>query len=144
MLAVNESRGRVLMLKRGPTASFMPNSMVFPGGILEPAADGGFDEQKTNFGLVRHQGKLSEALLKEELAYRVCALRELFEEAGLLLTYRDDKSELVTAREDPGLAEWRTKVSIYLCMFQLQVRRCRSGRTPPSSGSCSRRACGPT
>ncbi|CAI5438640.1 unnamed protein product [Caenorhabditis angaria] len=61
ILASTKSR-RILMLKRGNTASFMPNSMVFPGGIVEKS-DAKFGEQ-----------------------YRIAAIRELFEESGVLLT----------------------------------------------------------
>jgi 8-oxo-dGTP pyrophosphatase MutT (NUDIX family) len=51
----------VLLLRRSENARFMPNVWVFPGGALDPEDGAGLDGLK------------------------VCALRELHEEAGLLL-----------------------------------------------------------
>ncbi|CAB3409454.1 unnamed protein product [Caenorhabditis bovis] len=62
IVLANVKTRKILMLKRGSTAKFMPNSMVFPGGVVE-------DVDK----------KLGDPS-------RICALRELFEESGILLT----------------------------------------------------------
>ncbi|CAB3407720.1 unnamed protein product [Caenorhabditis bovis] len=62
IVLANAKTRKILMLKRGGTATFMPNSMVFPGGVVD-------DVDK----------KLGDS-------YRICALRELFEESGILLT----------------------------------------------------------
>jgi 8-oxo-dGTP pyrophosphatase MutT (NUDIX family) len=51
----------VLLLKRSPEARFMPNVWVFPGGAVDPE-DG-----------------------EDESGYRVCAVRELAEEAAIEL-----------------------------------------------------------
>jgi 8-oxo-dGTP pyrophosphatase MutT (NUDIX family) len=51
----------VLLLKRAESAKFMPNVWVFPGGAVDPE-DG-----------------------ESEAGYRVCAVRELAEEAGIEL-----------------------------------------------------------
>jgi 8-oxo-dGTP pyrophosphatase MutT (NUDIX family) len=77
----------VLMVKRSPNASFMPNAYVFPGGAVD-AADGeaasvaACDESEAalaqRVGAVTHTGSLA-------LAYSVAALRECFEECGLWL-----------------------------------------------------------
>jgi 8-oxo-dGTP pyrophosphatase MutT (NUDIX family) len=58
----------VLLLKRTDKASFMPNAWVFPGGAVDPDDGDGPD------------------------GYRVCARRELLEEAGVTLP---DDEEMV-------------------------------------------------
>ncbi len=62
----------VLLVRRSPEASFMPGVWVFPGGVVEddealgPPVPGGDSDAA-------------------ELAHRACALRELWEEAGIQL-----------------------------------------------------------
>jgi recombination protein RecT len=77
----------VLMVKRSPHASFMPNAYVFPGGAVD-AADGAAaavaacDESESllaqRVGAVTQVGSLA-------TAFSVAALRECFEECGLWL-----------------------------------------------------------
>lgn len=62
----------VLMVRRGPANRFGPGFVVFPGGVVEPG-DG--DLAARLFGRADEQT-------------RACALRELYEETGLLLTAR--------------------------------------------------------
>jgi 8-oxo-dGTP pyrophosphatase MutT (NUDIX family) len=56
----------VLLLKRAETAKFMPGVWVFPGGAVDPE-DGASDA-----------------------GYRACAVRELEEEAGIVLTAEEE------------------------------------------------------
>ena len=71
----------VLMTRRSDTASFAPGAYVFPGGALD-AADG--SEQARRLSQVRPaQGD-------EQRAFSVAAIREAFEELGVLLAYRPD------------------------------------------------------
>ncbi|CAD5217580.1 unnamed protein product [Bursaphelenchus xylophilus] len=102
VVLINQSLRHILMMKRGPTAKFMPNSMVFPGGILEDPYDLKFDKNLTNFC----PAKDANISVEEDLGFRICALRELFEEAGILLR----ENEVVTNKDDSKLVEWRTKV----------------------------------
>src|SRR4051794_14690117 len=90
------------MMKRGARAKFMPNSYVFPGGTLE-AADDAFPKELTN----RYYG-IGDFHDPEptRFASRVGAIRELFEESGLLLI----DGEVWNAAEDARLEEWRQKV----------------------------------
>ena len=65
-----ETGVEVLVLTRTPRARFLPGFAVFPGGVLEPG-----DEA------------LATALFGDETeAARACALRELYEETGIVLT----------------------------------------------------------
>jgi len=62
----------VLMVRRGPANRFGPGYVVFPGGVVEP---GDRDLAERLFGRANEET-------------RACALRELYEETGLLLTGR--------------------------------------------------------
>ena len=71
----------LFLLRRRSQSRFMPNRFVFPGGRVDPR-DGGGDP----FG---------------DEALRVCALRELWEEAGVILS----NDAQAAARLDPGQRE---------------------------------------
>lgn len=86
----------VFLLKRHEKSSFMGGNYVYPGGRVD-RGDGSsglsslsrgvtFEEAQKNFG-----GTLSP---EESLAHWIAAIRELFEEAGVLLAY-DQKGNLV-------------------------------------------------
>uniref|UniRef100_A0A914Q6W6 Nudix hydrolase domain-containing protein n=1 Tax=Panagrolaimus davidi TaxID=227884 RepID=A0A914Q6W6_9BILA len=106
----NEAR-EVLMLKRGATAKFMPNSLVFPGGIVEPKIDASFPESKTNYEEKNYDGILLNGF-KNDFPLRVGAARELFEEAGVLLVFDVNirVCQALTPEHDKSLNEWRKKV----------------------------------
>lgn len=102
----------VLMLQRNFQSGFMPGMFLFPGGALDPGdrADAvlsrcpGMDDEgaSATLGLV-HGG----------LAYWAAAIRESFEEAGVLLAY-DDRGTLVNPREAERLErfdEYRRKLN---------------------------------
>lgn len=72
LLLVRDDPLRVLMLRRGSSRGAFPSALVFPGGVLEPG-DG---------ELARASGA---ALIDEEAALRVTAIRETWEEVGVLL-----------------------------------------------------------
>ncbi len=76
----------ILMTRRSPTASFAPGAFVFPGGALDEA-DRGARAQ----GLTRFRPTLGAELR----AYSIAAIREAFEELGILLAYGSD-GRLVT------------------------------------------------
>ena len=66
----------VFMVKRYQEADFASGALVFPGGKLDPA-DGLDAVPEVSDGL--------EGLTEEEAAFKVCAIRETFEESGILL-----------------------------------------------------------
>lgn len=76
----------VLMLQRSRSLAFMPGVHVFPGGALDPA-----DASPALHALCAgpDDAAASRALGLERggLAYRIAAIREVFEEAGILLAY---------------------------------------------------------
>jgi 8-oxo-dGTP pyrophosphatase MutT (NUDIX family) len=78
----------VLLLERRPDSGFVPGAFVFPGGAVDPGdraaelaawADGPDDAEAS-----RQLGMAAGGF-----AYRVAAIREAFEEAGVLLAHRD-------------------------------------------------------
>ncbi|XGW16382.1 hypothetical protein V3C99_001671 [Haemonchus contortus] len=78
VIVVSRTTGRVLVMQRGATAKFMPNALVFPGGVVAPS-----DEK------LGHPAKIA-------------AMRELFEETGLLL---GQKESAANSRELEALQE---------------------------------------
>ncbi|MCL4745552.1 MAG: MBL fold metallo-hydrolase [Burkholderiaceae bacterium] len=84
LLVRDASEGfEVLMTRRSSTASFAPGAFVFPGGALD-TADGS-----------SHAADLSrtrDSQSGEQRAFSIAAIREAFEELGVLLAYRADGS----------------------------------------------------
>ncbi|KAK1802042.1 hypothetical protein P4O66_004387 [Electrophorus voltai] len=95
----------VLLLKRSGTSGFMPHAYVFPGGLLEPSD---FSSEWTDlFKSFRTLPRFGVAMVKQppetrppifatnrlklgspvpgDVALRICAVRETFEECGVLL-----------------------------------------------------------
>lgn len=127
---------RLLLLQRSERQGFLPGAQVFPGGVLD-AADRSADwlrlfaphHQPPRFGLgpARTRRAAFPALpdawpragdtasLPDDVAFRICAIREAFEEAGVLLLR--PRGPLPAAREPgrvleppPGLGDWRARV----------------------------------
>jgi 8-oxo-dGTP pyrophosphatase MutT (NUDIX family) len=94
----------VLMLQRNHRSGFMPGVFLFPGGALDPedASDAvtsrcaGIDDAQSSAVLGLPQGGL---------AYWTAAIRESFEEAGVLLAY-NDAGEVVNPGESSRLARF--------------------------------------
>lgn len=95
----------VLLLKRSSKSGFMPNAYVFPGGMVDSSdfSSEWLDVFKSftnspNFGLrvVKQSAETRPPIfatdrlklgspIPGEVAFRICALRETFEESGVLL-----------------------------------------------------------
>ncbi|XP_042170306.1 nucleoside diphosphate-linked moiety X motif 19-like [Oncorhynchus tshawytscha] len=111
----------VLLLKRSGTSGFMPNAYVFPGGLLDPSdfSSEWFDlfqsfRRSPNFGLgfvkqppetrppifATDRKKLG-SLVPGDVAFRICAVRETFEESGVLLVVsKGEESTLFNSIEN--------------------------------------------
>jgi len=89
----------VLMVRRNLQSDFVGGAFVFPGGSVDPL-DGGADAEAACKG--RSDAEASTLLGVESggLAYWVAALRETFEEAGLLLAERPEGPPLLAG--EPG------------------------------------------
>jgi 8-oxo-dGTP pyrophosphatase MutT (NUDIX family) len=83
----------ILMLRRHERTAFMGGAFVFPGGRVDP-----LDEWPG--GPEPPAGERPDPGQAADPAYRTAALRELFEEAGVLLA-RDRSSAFVTMTDPP-------------------------------------------
>jgi 8-oxo-dGTP pyrophosphatase MutT (NUDIX family) len=83
----------VLMLQRNHRSGFMPGVFLFPGGALDPA-DASDTVAARCAGIDDARSSAALDLPRGGLAYWTAAIRESFEEAGVLLAY-DDAGELV-------------------------------------------------
>lgn len=89
VLAPHDNELKILFIKRSSKSKFMPNTYVFPGGVLDKSdCSPQWPKLYPQLALQKHMG--------EQLPYRVCALRELFEETGLLLASEDKESSTST------------------------------------------------
>lgn len=91
----------VLLVLRNRRSSFVPGYYVYPGGVVDDEDYGPGMEHFVR-GLDRHKaamllGDMPQA--EKALGVWVAAVRETFEEAGLLLARRQDGSPLVVATE---------------------------------------------
>lgn len=102
----------VLMLQRNFQSGFMPGMFLFPGGALDPG-------DQVDAVLARCAGVEDSAassalgMARGGLAYWAAAIRESFEEAGVLLAY-DDRRALVNPGDPQRIArfeEYRRKLN---------------------------------
>ena len=82
----------VLLLQRHPDSRFSPGAFAFPGGRVEPADAGtGIEARCRGLGRAEAARHLPDAEPPERaIGFWVAALREAFEEAGILLAYGPD------------------------------------------------------
>lgn len=111
----------VLLLKRSSKSGFMPNAYVFPGGMVDSSdfSSEWLDIFKSfrnsvNFGLrrVKQSAETRPPIfatdrlklgspIPGEVAFRICALRETFEESGVLLVVsKTEEESLLKSTED--------------------------------------------
>ncbi len=93
-----------LMLQRTKDAVFLGGAYVFPGGALDPSDR----EARRVLGLTDAQASARLGLASGGLAYYVAAVRECFEEAGILLAC-DSKGKAITAARAEQLLPHRQR-----------------------------------
>lgn len=96
------------MVRRHVRSDFAADVFVFPGGKVDPA-----DRDPALAGVVIGHPSLENAPLRVEdwRAMHVAAIRELFEEAGVLLARREDEGMLhLTGAEGERFAEYRRRL----------------------------------
>ena len=91
----------VFMLRRTPRAVFGPGATVFPGGAVDPSDEAASD-RIVGLDDVAASGELG--LVAGGLARRVAAVRECFEEAGILLARPAGEGGVAPT---PALPAWR-------------------------------------
>ena len=109
----------VFMLQRTMKAAFAKGMYVFPGGRvdesdgideIEQFCDGLDDKHASSLLQIPHGG----------LAYWVAAIRECFEEAGVLLA-RDEKTNRIVAFDNSGSAQQFTDARTKIHDFSLSI-----------------------
>ena len=91
----------ILMLRRNLNSDFVGGAYVFPGGRVDEA-DAGPAAQRRTLGLTDAEASRRLSLEGGGLAYYVACLRELFEEAGLLIACEED-GEPFRRRDDESV-----------------------------------------
>lgn len=102
-----------LMLRRTRTSGFVPGAYVFAGGRVD-RADGDPDVMARLRGLTPEAASVRLGLPGDAAppaaAYYAAALREAFEETGLLVATRPDGEPVPSAGEDPRVARVRDRL----------------------------------
>lgn len=96
-----ESGPEVLLLQRQHASGFVPGAYVFPGGRV--------DEEDGAAVLKERAGTLAQGA-NPALPYWMAAIREVFEETGVLLAGDATGRAAPDATAEPALAEWREKL----------------------------------
>lgn len=92
----------VFMVKRHHQIDFASGALVFPGGKL--------DEHDKDSGLRGHADGAAN-LDDLHLSLKACAIREGFEESGILLARKPGAASYVDAATASGLGDWRPKLN---------------------------------
>jgi 8-oxo-dGTP pyrophosphatase MutT (NUDIX family) len=105
IILVRDAHGglEVLLLQRHPKSRFSPGAFAFPGGRVERAdAAPGIEARCRGLGRLEAAQRLRDVQPPERaIGFWVTALRELFEEAGMLLVYgADGRPARATALDD--------------------------------------------
>ena len=96
LLRDNAAGFEVLMITRHAETVFAGGAAVFPGGRLDPG--------DAAPALLRHCPTVP-GIETAQMALRICAIRETFEEAGLLLARRAGEERLLTGGERDAIEE---------------------------------------
>jgi 8-oxo-dGTP pyrophosphatase MutT (NUDIX family) len=107
-----ESALEVLMVRRNLQSDFVGGAFVFPGGAVDPI-DGGAEAEAICRGRTDADASILLGIETGGLAYWVAALRETFEEAGLLLAERPGGPPLLAgdAAEEARFVAERARVN---------------------------------
>lgn len=90
LLRPSATRFEVFLVRRSDSIAFMGGAHVFPGGRVDPADRIG-DAQTLTDGAASSAMRMSDIPSEEAIAHHVAALRELFEEAGVLLARKNGR-----------------------------------------------------
>ena len=110
LLRPGSGGAQVLMLQRTQSAAFLGGAYVFPGGSLD-ATDADQPAARRVLGLTDEQASARLGIASGGLAYYICAIRECFEEAGVLLAC-EKNGDTVSAEKAANLLGYRHQPSV--------------------------------
>jgi len=110
----------VLMMKRNMQSAFVPGRYLFPGGSVDPG-DGLADIYAHCTGLTDETASSRLGLESGGLAYWVAAIRESFEESGLLLAHSENGVP-ISHEQAAELAQHRKAVATGQLAFDTLLR----------------------
>lgn len=122
---------QVLLMRRNRSAGFVPGAYVFPGGRVD-GSDATPDVVARTDGLTPESAAARLGLPHESepheseppaLAYYLAALREAFEETGILVGTRPDGTPAPTAAESPAVDEIRDALMLDRISFAEALSR---------------------
>jgi 8-oxo-dGTP pyrophosphatase MutT (NUDIX family) len=93
LLRPSPARFDVFLVRRSDSVAFMGGAHVFPGGRVDDADR--LDGTIAVDGADAAAARMPDVPAEQAVAHSVAALRELFEEAGVLLARRDDRIERI-------------------------------------------------
>src|SRR2546421_9281800 len=102
----------VLMIQRTHSAAFLGGAYVFPGGAID-AADSDSRILERVIGLNDSQASARLGIGSGGLGYYVAAIRECFEESGVLFLF-DQHSKPISAERAASLEHYRRKPFVEL------------------------------
>ena len=123
VMLLRQSRGRleVYMLRRKPTMAFAPGAYVFPGGSVDPRDA---DEQVAWAGPdAAEWGRVFDAPPSLAMALVCAAVRETFEESGVLLAGESADSVVADTTSDEWEADRRALLDRSVSLAELLARR---------------------
>ncbi|MFQ5699432.1 MAG: NUDIX domain-containing protein [Myxococcota bacterium] len=96
----------VLLIERHPRSDFLPDFYVFPGGRVEEG-DAALTERVHGVSREQAAARIPSVAPEAALSFFVAAIRETFEEAGILLARRRGANDLIDAEATRDLARHR-------------------------------------
>ena len=124
----------VLVLERTSRAAFGPGATVFPGGAVD-RGDGDPELTRRVRGLDDETADREQGIRAGGLAYRLAAVRECFEEAGILLAREAASNRRVD--HDAALAAARGELNAGSLTFGEFVADARSRARRAGAAACS-------
>lgn len=99
----------VLMLERHAKSEFLPDMYVFPGGRVE-AADRDLADRTGGISAAEAKAALPMVAAELSQAFFVAAIRETFEESGILLARRRGQADLISGEHAASLLKHRLEI----------------------------------
>ena len=109
LLRPGATKLEVLLLQRHAKSEFLPDLYVFPGGRVDPG-DHELADRVSGVSAAEAARRIEPDDPAEALGFYVAAIRETFEEAGVLLARKRGQRELISGAHAAELSRHRLKL----------------------------------